>query len=58
MSTLLVGLTILLTAFAAVLLGVYLGYRAVIGILFLMGNRPEPLPQASVMLVSQAHSGD
>lgn len=39
-------------------LGIYLGYGLITAILHLMGNRPEPLPQAAVLVASQAHGGD
>ena len=58
MSTCMVALTILLTVIAAVMLGVYLGFRAVTAILYFMGNRPEPLPQTAVMVIGEAHGGD
>ncbi len=39
-------------------LGIYIGYELITGILHLMGNRPEPLPQTPVLVASEAHGGD
>ena len=58
MNALLLGLTLLLTVVVALAVGIGLGYWLITAILHLMGNRPEPLPQASVLVTSQAHGGD
>lgn len=52
------GFTLLLTVVVAMALGIYLGYGLITGILHLMGNRPDPLPQTAVLVASQAHGGD
>ena len=38
--------------------GIYIGYGLITGILHLLGNRPEPLPQTAVLVTSEAHFGD
>lgn len=58
MNALILGLTLLLTVVVAMALGIYLGYGLITGILHLMGNRHEPLPQTAVLVASQAHGGD
>ena len=58
MNALLLGFTLLLTVVVAMALGIYLGYGLITGVLHLMGNRPEPLPQTAVLVTSQAHGGD
>ena len=57
MNALIMGLTLLLTVFVALAMGIYLGYGLITGILHLMGNRPEPLASA-VLVNSEAHGGD
>lgn len=52
------GLTLLLTVIIALVMGIYLGYGLIIGILHLVGKRHEPLPQAAVLVASEAHGGD
>jgi hypothetical protein len=52
------ALTLLLTVAVALAVGIYLGYGLISGILHLMGNRPDQLPQTAVLFTSQAHGGD
>ena len=58
MNALILGLTLLLTVVVALAMGIYMGYGLITGILHLMGNRPEPLPQTAVLVTSEAHGGD
>jgi hypothetical protein len=53
-----VGFTLLLTVVVALVTGIYIGYGLITGILQLMGNRHEPLPQTPVLVASEAHGGD
>jgi hypothetical protein len=52
------GLTLLLTVAVALAMGIYLGYGLISGILHLMGNHTEALPQTAVLVASEAHGGD
>ena len=58
MNALIMGLTLLLTVAVALAMGIYLGYGLITGILHLMGNRRESLPQTVVLVASEAHGGD
>ena len=58
MNALMVGFTLLLTVVVALVTGIYIGYGLITGILQLMGNRHEPLPQTPVLVASEAHGGD
>lgn len=58
LNTLITGLTLLLTVFVAMALGIYLGYGLVSGLLSALGNRQEPAPASAVLVASEAHFGD
>ena len=58
MNALFLGLTLLLTVLVALALGIYLGYWLITGILHVMGNQPEPLPETTILVASEAHGGD
>ena len=57
MNALITGLTLLLTIFVALAIGIYAGYGLLMGVLRLMGHRTEA-PGTSVLITSEAHSGD
>lgn len=58
LNALITGLTLLLTILVAMALGIYGGYGLLMGALHLMGHRTEPANATSVLITSQAHSGD
>lgn len=58
MNALIMGLTLLLTVAVALAMGIYLGYGLITGILHLMGNRTDSMPQTAVLVASEAHGGD
>ena len=63
MNALINGLTLLLTIFVAMAIGIYAGYALLIGVLRLMGHRTEAASSGTassggVLVTSQAHSGD
>lgn len=52
------GLTLLLTIFVALALGIYAGYALLMAVLRLMGHRTEPTQRTPIFVTSEAHSGD
>ena len=52
------ALTLLLTIFVALGVGVYAGYGMLMALLHLMGHRNEAAAPNAVLVTSQAHSGD
>ena len=58
MNALITGLTLLLTIFVAMAVGIYAGYGFVCGILRLMAGRSEAASLHQVFVATQAHGGD
>jgi nitrate reductase NapE component len=58
LNALITALTLLLTIFVAMAVGIYTGYGMLMGLLRIMGHRTEPASTTPVLVTSQAHSGD
>ncbi len=57
MSTLIVGLILILTILTALAVGIAIGYYVLCAVLQLMGHRPQQ-EQSPQLVTSEAHGGD